>query len=220
MALLRFKERLPRNIIVEYETTIREYYSSSRNNNTAINSPFNNASPPTSAEVTTATALATPIDTATTTTIDSEEQQRCGILPTSGVAETYYGNDGNRQPEQPQEQQQQAEPHLELTKELLQATTEIETTIPNPYYIPGPQLVVDSLLTIGNDQNTTTTTTTTTSRHGCNDDSSDNNINENCIFDDVKIEQFIKDWRMHFVETMAPRYLPNGWSVENRVHCD
>ena len=35
---------------------------------------------------------------------------------------------------------------LELTNELLQETTKLETTISNPYYIPGPRLVVDSLL--------------------------------------------------------------------------
>ena len=233
VALLRFKEQLPMKKIVEYETTIREYYRSSPHNNTKINSNCNTASPPASAEVAAGTALVTPIDAVSTiTSIDSEAEQQDEKSPPSSPPEEAENQNGNNdesnRPEQAQEEEEEEEeaaPQLELTKEILQATTEIETTIPNPYYIPGPQLVVDSLLTIGDDQNTATTTTSN-SNSSNNDDSSDNNSNKSnktntCRnFDNVKIEQFIKDWRMHFVETMAPRYLPHGWSVDNRVHCD
>jgi len=41
------------------------------------------------------------------------------------------------------------------------------------------------------------------------------NLNEN----DKKISAFVKGWRQHFVDTMHPRYLPIGWSVENAVVC-
>lgn len=32
-----------------------------------------------------------------------------------------------------------------------------------------------------------------------------------------KIEEFVKMWRAHFVQTMKPKYMPEGWSVNFRV---
>jgi len=32
-----------------------------------------------------------------------------------------------------------------------------------------------------------------------------------------KIKNFVKKWRVHFVETMKPKYMPLGWSVDFRV---
>jgi len=32
-----------------------------------------------------------------------------------------------------------------------------------------------------------------------------------------KLEEFVKMWRIHFVETMKPKYMPIGWSVDFRV---
>lgn len=32
-----------------------------------------------------------------------------------------------------------------------------------------------------------------------------------------KIELFIKQWRQHFVDTVHPKFMPKGWSVENPV---
>lgn len=32
-----------------------------------------------------------------------------------------------------------------------------------------------------------------------------------------KIEQFVIRWRKHFIETMNPQYMPEGWSVDFRV---
>lgn len=32
-----------------------------------------------------------------------------------------------------------------------------------------------------------------------------------------KIEEFVKLWRMHFIETMNPQFMPNGWSVDFRI---
>jgi len=34
---------------------------------------------------------------------------------------------------------------------------------------------------------------------------------------DTKIEEFIKLWRNHFIDTMHPKYMPIGWSVDFRV---
>lgn len=33
----------------------------------------------------------------------------------------------------------------------------------------------------------------------------------------AKIEQFVKLWRKHFIETMQPKYMPHGWSVDFRT---
>jgi hypothetical protein len=32
-----------------------------------------------------------------------------------------------------------------------------------------------------------------------------------------KLEEFVKMWRTHFIETMEPQYMPVGWSVDFRV---
>ena len=37
--------------------------------------------------------------------------------------------------------------------------------------------------------------------------------------DHNKIADFVRDWRIFFVATMSPRFLPNGWSVEYAVKC-
>lgn len=34
---------------------------------------------------------------------------------------------------------------------------------------------------------------------------------------DEKIEEFVKLWRNHFIETMHPKYMPHGWSVDFRI---
>lgn len=32
-----------------------------------------------------------------------------------------------------------------------------------------------------------------------------------------KIEDFVKLWRNHFIDTMQPQFMPNGWSVDFRI---
>ena len=32
-----------------------------------------------------------------------------------------------------------------------------------------------------------------------------------------KIEEFVKLWRNHFIETMRPQYMPKGWSIDFRI---
>jgi hypothetical protein len=69
-----------------------------------------------------------------------------------------------------------------ITTEVLEQARTMETSTPNPNYIPGPELVV------------------------------------NCLANDEKsIERFILDWREHFLQTMQPRYLPTGWSIDSPV---
>lgn len=34
---------------------------------------------------------------------------------------------------------------------------------------------------------------------------------------DDKITKFIKDWRRHFIETVQPKHLPSGWSIDSPV---
>lgn len=69
-----------------------------------------------------------------------------------------------------------------LSRNLLEQATKMETSTPNPSYIPGPYLVVSSLAN-----------------------------------DEATIRNFIMDWRQHFIETMQPRFLPEGWSIDSPV---
>jgi exonuclease 3'-5' domain-containing protein 2 len=71
-----------------------------------------------------------------------------------------------------------------LTEEILRPLTELEVQTPNPKYIPGANLVVETLTS------------------------------------DEAIEDFIRDWREHFLEASAPRFLPHGWDVDSPVHSD
>lgn len=71
-----------------------------------------------------------------------------------------------------------------LTDEILHQMTELEVQTSNPNYIPGANLVVETLTS------------------------------------DEAIEEFIRDWREHFLETTAPRFLPHGWDVDSPVHSD
>lgn len=32
------------------------------------------------------------------------------------------------------------------------------------------------------------------------------------------LEQFVKDWRRHFLDTMRPAYMPNGWDVDRTIY--
>lgn len=32
-----------------------------------------------------------------------------------------------------------------------------------------------------------------------------------------KIEEFVKLWRNHFINTMKPKFMPKGWSVDFRI---
>lgn len=79
----------------------------------------------------------------------------------------------------------------EITVEQLQTASEIESRLPNPKYISGPALVMESL-------------------KGGSD--SDDNI--------ILIAAFVREWRAHFLDTMQPQYLPAGWSIESPVQCD
>lgn len=32
-----------------------------------------------------------------------------------------------------------------------------------------------------------------------------------------KLEEFVKLWRTHFIETTNPQYMPQGWSIDFKV---
>lgn len=78
----------------------------------------------------------------------------------------------------------------ELTNGILQKSTLVEFQHPNPYYISGPQLVIDSLLKSDGDS------------------------------DHEKLQEFIRSWRRSFQQRMHPQFLPAGWSVESPVQSD
>lgn len=37
--------------------------------------------------------------------------------------------------------------------------------------------------------------------------------------DEQNISAFVRGWRQHFLETMHPRFLPIGWSIDSPVTC-
>jgi hypothetical protein len=34
---------------------------------------------------------------------------------------------------------------------------------------------------------------------------------------EAALEEFVRGWRRHFLDTMQPKYLPSFWSVDSRV---
>lgn len=75
-----------------------------------------------------------------------------------------------------------------LTEAQLEEASQLESRQPNPNYVAGADLVVDSL-----------------------------KLPNGIDFDDEALVHFVRDWRLHFVECLYPRYLPKGWSVEAAV---
>lgn len=69
-----------------------------------------------------------------------------------------------------------------LTNSQLQQLIDMEYRIENPDFVPGPELVVNSI-----------------------------------INDEEKIADFVRSWRRHFIETVHPRFLPDGWSIDHHV---
>jgi len=73
----------------------------------------------------------------------------------------------------------------ELSIDLLQSVIDVEYRIENPKYVPGPELVVKSI-----------------------------------VDNDDEMTAFIRQWRIFFIDTIHPRHLPDGWSVNHPVACD
>jgi len=76
-------------------------------------------------------------------------------------------------------------PPPSITKEQLQQVIDIDYRIQNSNYIPGPELVVNSLVN-----------------------------NHEAMAD------FIRGWRQFFLDTIHPRHLPQGWSINHPITCD
>jgi hypothetical protein len=85
-----------------------------------------------------------------------------------------------------------------LTDQHLTQASQIEARRPNPKYIPGPMLVMEHMV-----------------RQSSSSSSLDSSSTS-----DMRIAQFVRDWRLHFLQTMQPRFLPVGWSVDSPVQCD
>ena len=103
---------------------------------------------------------------------------------------------------------------LALTIEQLQQASQVEPRQPNPQYISGPDLVMQDIswkirrrLSVGR------------SKAGSDRDvtiavDDDNDVELRVLGD------FVREWRSLFCQTMRPRCLPKGWSVDAPVICD
>ena len=69
-----------------------------------------------------------------------------------------------------------------ITNAHLPELIDMEYRIENPDFIPGPELVIGSI-----------------------------------IDDEDKIAEFVKDWRRFFIDSVHPRFLPEGWSIDFHV---
>lgn len=70
-----------------------------------------------------------------------------------------------------------------LAKSQLQRACAVKYRVKNPNFIPGNEVVVQSLK------------------------------------DPKSVEEFIIDWRKHFIATVNPQHMPTGWRVDNPVVC-
>jgi len=91
-------------------------------------------------------------------------------------------------------QQHQANEPLE---QLLQTARQLQSRSPNPHYVSGAALVVDSLKNKNN-----------------------NNVSSSVLFDEEALAEFVRDWRRHFLQVVRPHHLPTGWSVDAPVQSD
>jgi hypothetical protein len=87
----------------------------------------------------------------------------------------------------------------ELTPERLRAAVDLDEKVPNPDYASPSEELVRSLLAVRSEEGSGT------------------DGGEGCF---PGIERFVRDWRLHFVTSMQPRYMPRGWSVDHPVRCD
>jgi hypothetical protein len=104
----------------------------------------------------------------------------------------FYGLSQSQQQDVPNDANDDDDDVPLLTTAQLQAASELESRSPNPKYISGPTLVMESL----------------------------KNNNSNGTWNDEAIATFVREWRSFFFETMQPQFLPTGWSVESPVQCD
>jgi hypothetical protein len=88
-------------------------------------------------------------------------------------------------------QQLQIHQDQALTQQELQQALQLECRLPNPNYASGATLVVESL--VKHQQSPE-------EAHG-------------------RIADFVRDWRHFFVESLQPRHLPAGWSINSPVAC-
>mmetsp|Transcript_23406 Transcript_23406/g.55464 ORF Transcript_23406/g.55464 Transcript_23406/m.55464 type:complete len:475 (-) Transcript_23406:31-1455(-) len=101
-------------------------------------------------------------------------------------------------------------------EQLLNELANMETDRPNPYHISTPDLIVQERLTTVKLSNTATTI------NGTNNEMSVplGLQQQQGNLDDTAIEEFVREWRRLFIDTLQPQYLPKGWSINSSVSND
>jgi exonuclease 3'-5' domain-containing protein 2 len=94
-----------------------------------------------------------------------------------------------------------------VSPEQLEAVLQMEEKVLNPDYVPPSELLIQSLLQPPTDE----------SSKVAPDDDSESSSSMDGAFE--ALEMFVREWRRHFVTTMRPRHLPQGWSVNSPVRC-
>jgi hypothetical protein len=84
-----------------------------------------------------------------------------------------------------------------IPEAILLEACQLTTRIPNPNFVSGVDLVIESLLV----------------KNHSNPNHADNGNN----FDEDQLAEFIREWRRSFVESIQPRFLPTAWSVDAPV---
>ena len=98
-------------------------------------------------------------------------------------------------------------------EQLLNELANMETDRPNPYYISTPDLIVQQRLT--------SKTATKINRVENNEMSVPLELqHQQGTMDDAAIEEFVREWRRLFIDTLQPQYLPKGWSINSSVSND
>jgi hypothetical protein len=112
----------------------------------------------------------------------------------------------------------------DITDELLHELAHMETDRPNQYYISTSDLVTQQRLM----KSSSTTPQIMENKElskDTNDDrkvssSSSSDIDMDIGMDDHAIEEFVRQWRRLFIDTLQPQFLPIGWSIDNPVTND
>lgn len=85
------------------------------------------------------------------------------------------------------------------TLRQLEAASLLECRSPNPLFVSGAELLVDTLRS---------------RRKNDGGGGGDGALDEDALTD------FVRGWRQHFLDIVHPRYLPKGWSVDAPVQSD
>mmetsp|Transcript_23405 Transcript_23405/g.55463 ORF Transcript_23405/g.55463 Transcript_23405/m.55463 type:complete len:470 (-) Transcript_23405:31-1440(-) len=127
-----------------------------------------------------------------------KEQQKA----TEGIAE----EEGNSRSDEVRETD--TDLSLSTNEQLLSELANMETDRPNPYFVSTPDLIVRERLT------TVKVSTNNEMSVPLGLQQQQGNL------DDTAIEEFVREWRRLFIDTLQPQYLPKGWSINSSVSND